>query len=432
VGASGGSDRAWYHLGVSGVETDGFDACSGDPITFRGCGADEPDADGYRRSSGTLRAGYLLPGGVEVEAHALRAEGENHFDGFFNASDTVQQVIGAKAAFTTLSDWRISLKAGRSRDELDSFSDGVFQERFDTERDSLTLQGDYRPGTGNVVTLGVDYQEDRVDTTQVTRESARDNRAVFGQYLGRWGEHSLQAALRHDDNEQFGSHTTGSLAWGFAIRPGWEISASYGTAFKAPTFLDLYFVNFGGNPDLEPERSRTAELGLRGSLPWGSLQINAFATEIDDLITFDNRSFTPVNLEKARIRGVEADVDTTLAGWDMDVALTLLNPEDRSPGSACDLLLRRPEQTLRVDASRGLGRYRIGATVLAEGRRFDLGCERVGGYATLDLRAEVQLAPGWHLQGKLANMLDKDYETLDFYNEPGRTFLVTLRYAPGA
>ena len=46
-----------------------------------------------------------------------------------------------------------------------------------------------------------------------------------------------------------------------ASRRGWRVTAGYGTAFKAPTFNDLYFPGFS-NPDLAPETSRNVEAGV--------------------------------------------------------------------------------------------------------------------------------------------------------------------------
>ena len=84
---------------------------------------------------------------------------------------------------------------------------------------------------------------------------------MYAEYLGRFGAQQWQASLRNDDNEQFGSHATGSLGWGLDFGRGFKLTASYGTAFKAPTFNDLYYP-FCSNPDLKPETSRSANLGL--------------------------------------------------------------------------------------------------------------------------------------------------------------------------
>ena len=54
----------------------------------------------------------------------------------------------------------------------------------------------------------------------------------------------------------------------------------------------------------------------------------------------------------------------------------------------------------------------------------------LGGYALLDLRLTIALAPGWRLQARAENVFDKDYETAAFFNPPGRSLALTLRYQP--
>ncbi|HMY96906.1 MAG TPA: hypothetical protein PLO09_06090, partial [Pseudomonadales bacterium] len=39
-------------------------------------------------------------------------------------------------------------------------------------------------------------------------------------------------------------------------------------------------------------------------------------------------------------------------------------------------------------------------------------------------------AKAWRLQGRIANLLAHDYETAKFYNQPGQTWFLTLRYQP--
>jgi vitamin B12 transporter len=47
-----------------------------------------------------------------------------------------------------------------------------------------------------------------------------------------------------------------------------------------------------------------------------------------------------------------------------------------------------------------------------------------------DLRAEYDVAESLRLQGRVENLFDADYETAAFYNQPGRSFYLTLRYQP--
>ena len=53
---------------------------------------------------------------------------------------------------------------------------------------------------------------------------------------------------------------------------------------------------------------------------------------------------------------------------------------------------------------------------------------RLGGYATADLRLEYALSPRWTVQARATNLFDRRYETVDWYNQPGREYGVSVRY----
>src|SRR5690606_18072514 len=149
-----------------------------------------------------------------------------------------------------------------------------------------SLQADWRLGEQQMLTLGVDWLRDTVwsDTHYVDTERA--DTAVFTQYQGTFGAHAVQLALRHDDDDQFGAHTTGNLAWGLLIGEAWRVTAGYGTAFKAPTFNELYYPFFG-NPSLQPESSESIEAGLRFDGRRADWRLDVFHTDVDDLIAYD-------------------------------------------------------------------------------------------------------------------------------------------------
>lgn len=429
---SGGGAESWFNVSLSGVDTRGFNACNGEP-NVAGCFTREPDQDGYRNLSGNLRAGHRFDSGAEVDLHWLRTEGDTEFDGAFeNESETVQQILSAGLRLMPTDIWTLSLKAGRSRDESDNFKDDAFSSRFDTERDTLSWQNDLTPAPEHLLTLGVDYQDDRVSGSTSYTVAERDNVGLFGQYLGRFGMHELQASLRGDDNEQFGGQITGSLAWGYDFGGGLRITASYGTAFKAPTFNELYFPGFG-NPNLSPEESSSIEAGIGDTTAPGSWSVHLYQTDIDDLIAFDADIFAPANIDSARIRGLEAILDARLGQWDLSGNLTLLDPINKGDGpNRGKRLPRRAKQSLRLDLDRSFGRYSLGATLLGVGRRYDdiANDRELDGYITLDLRGEYRLAQAWRVQARIVNLFDEEYETAAFYNQPGRSFFVTLRYQP--
>ncbi len=431
AGIRGGGERGWFNASGTAATTRGFDACRASLTA--GCFVDEPDRDGFRNRSVALRGGYRVTDTAEVEGYALATSGHNENDGGIftgNRSDVRQRLVGGKVSLTPFEAWQLTVRGGRSRDESDDDKDGAFVSEFISRRDTFVVQNDVQIGDAHLLTAGFDWQRDQVAGSTAFPVRSRWNKGVFGQVQAFYGDHELNAAYRHDSNQAFGAANTGSAAWGWRIHPAARMVLSYGTAFKAPTFNELFFPFFG-DPTLEPEESRSWELRFTGGSGDTRWSLSGFRSRVTNLIGFDPATFTAINVGKARIRGIEATLSTTLSDFDVDASLTLLDPRDRQPGATFDNLLpRRPRQVVRVDVDRRVGRFRVGTTLLAEGERFDdpANTRRLGGYATVDLRAEYALAHAWTLQARVENVLDKRYETAAFFNQPGRGAFVTLRY----
>ena len=444
AGIGGGGARGWFGVDAAYQRTDGINACRGSAELFAGCFADEPDRDGYRNRSLSARGGVSLGETVTLEGNLLRAEAENEYDGTIfggNESDNLQEALGATLSWAPSSQVQLTLQAGRSRDESDNYyRDGgnddaprEFVSTFDTRRDSASLQADFAPTAGQALTLGIDWQEDLLDGTTAYDIDSRDNTGVFAAYQGRFGAHRLQASARHDDNGQFGGHATGSLGWGMDFARGLRVNAGYATGFRAPSFNELYFP-FSGNPDLGPEKSKGLNLGISQDLEGWNWALDAYQTNVDDLIGY-NAMFELIQADEARIRGAEFTLATTVAEWDLALQLSHVNPRNRSEGANYDnLLTRRARNTGRVDLDRAFGALRFGLTVNGAGHRYDDAANlvRLGGYATTDLRLEYAFNSDWTVQARATNVFDRDYETLAWYNQPGREYGLTLRWRPSS
>ena len=135
---------------------------------------------------------------------------------------------------------------------------------------------------------------------------ARRDVGEFLEYQGADADERWSISGRHDHNEQFGGQSTGNAAWAHRFTAALRMTASVGTAFRAPTFNELYYPFFG-NPALRPEHSRSTELGLDDSRAQARWSLHAFETRVHDLIAFDS-SFLPSNVDQAVIRGVEVSL----------------------------------------------------------------------------------------------------------------------------
>ncbi|WP_445004176.1 TonB-dependent receptor domain-containing protein [Halomonas mongoliensis] len=414
---AGGSGGTRYYVAGSRFDTDGQPARRGG------------DDKGYDNTSGLVRLSHTFDGGAEVGLLALRARGNTEFDG--GETDFVQQVAGVYGELAITENWRSRLTLSESRDEsdtLDAFGFSVFDTRTQTARWENTV------GLGvHELVAGAEYSEDRVSSTTAYDETTRDNAAVFAQGLLDFAPVAIQAALRYDDNQAYGEEVTGSLALGYSLDRYHTLRASAGTAFKAPSFNDLYFPGFG-NPDLSAETSETYELGIRGQYRTLFWDLAAYQTDIDDLIAFTSRDgrFSPFNVDRARIRGVELSGGAEIDRWTLAASLSYTDPENRDTGNR---LVRRASQSLRLDIDRELGDWSLGGSWIAQGYRYDDAAnqQRLPGFGLVNLRAGWQFAPLWSARLTVENALDKEYATARFfggddYLNAGRAAFVSLHF----
>lgn len=386
---------------------------------------------GFRNTAGIGRVVHELESGGKASLVVVQSEGSTEYEG--GDIDFMIRTIGFGLETPVSDYWRQSLQFSESRDETDNVTP-TFSSTFNTRSRAARWDNTFTWNVHELV-VGAELMTDEVSGTTDYAETSRTNTALYTQLRLNFGPTDLHMSLRGDDNEAYGKNETGSIALGHALDRSHRIRVSYGTAFRAPTFNDLYFP--GANPDLEAEESGTVELGVSGHYQSWFWDTAVFQLDVDNLIAWsptESGLWTPMNVNEARIRGAEFSAGFERDGWRGDAALTLLDPEDRETGNQ---LQRRSGKTLRLDLSKRVGTWDFGGTVVAEGYRYDdrANDDRMPGFATLDLRAGWRFAPDWSTRLTLANVLDKEYSTARFdssnnldYIAAGRTALLTVRY----
>lgn len=238
----------------------------------------------------------------------------------------------------------------------------------------------------------------------------------------------LTGGLRSDDFDTFGRATTGraTAAWLVAQRSV-KLRASYGTAFRSPSFLDLYGQSafYQGNPNLRSERARGWDAGVDYYLPAnrGTVGVTWFETDYKDLIasTPDFRSVH--NIQRAETKGVEVTGQLAVtAATRIRASYTYLEADNLTAGTR---LLRRPRHRGSLDTSHEFGRaVLVGAGVAFSAQREDVNART---FRTVDQEdfTVVRAYASWQVSDRLAvkarleNLLDEKYEEVNGYPAVG-------------
>ncbi|MDP1597340.1 MAG: TonB-dependent receptor [Methylotenera sp.] len=452
AGISGSVNALKYGINVSSLDTDSFSA-----KRIR-TGIDKDD-DGYRNLSASSFLELELAKGHTWGLQFVENKGRNNFDNAYNnyGDQTLQSyAFTSKNQFTDI--WHSTFKLGMGIDDSDSHAkpdanpasssfnpQGISE--FRTEQLQLTWQNDFKLPLGTL-TLAYDRLEQDVDSRSNVKSKFKKERntdSFLAGYVADIGNHAIQASLREDHNTQFGNYTAGGAGYAYRITPELRVSANYGNAFKAPTFNQLYFPNFG-DPSLSPEKSDNIEASLKYSGHQFNVGMTVFENKIRNLIasigpatsgcTF--AGLCPVNVGKVEIQGASFD-----ANWNISDSLllsgnfTVQSPRDDKTDN---LVPRRGNRYGAMNLLHTWGYLQWGAEVTGASTRYnDLANQfKMSGYALVNLTANYRMTPEWKLEMRANNVLDKNYVLSTTkssfspnnpdYNTAGSNLFVGLRY----
>jgi vitamin B12 transporter len=219
----------------------------------------------------------------------------------------------------------------------------------------------------------------------------------------------------------------------------WRVTASAATAFKAPTLNDLFypFVDYGfgysysGNPNLKPERSRNNEIGAHYANDGQRLDLVYFDNRIHDLIVINNLpAATTINLDEARIDGMELAYNGQFGDTGVKLAATQQNPHDAKTGQT---LLRRAKNFSSAGVTQQFGALKVGGEWQHSGVRSDIDINTfnrttLAAYDVVNFTAKYTLNKHFDLSARLDNLFNRDYMLAHGYNTLGRTLFVGLSY----
>ncbi|MEP7207397.1 MAG: TonB-dependent receptor [Casimicrobiaceae bacterium] len=434
-GASASAATGGLRFGVSTSHraSRGFNAVT-DPADFNY----NPDRDGYRGESGAANLAWTWRPGHALAANWMRSRVNAAFDGGPDHDDrtvTVVETAQIESRNQLGTRWLSHLRLAESTD--DSVSKTGFGDfPFRTRMRQYAWQNDLTLPAGTLI-LGVERREERIGTDAAFAVTARDTDAALALYQWRSGAHAFQANVRRDDAGGFGARTTGGARYGYQWSPAWQASVAAGSAFRVPSFNDLYYPGFS-NPRLRPETAENVEARLtyggRSELvgmetAWRAGAVG-YRNRVSDLIVFVcDAAFdcAPQNVDRAILTGLTLTLDATRGPTTVAASLDLQDPRDERTHR---LLPRRARQHGALSVSHRAGPVILGAEIVAAARRFEdpANLRPLAGYGILNLTAEWVVARGWSLLVRGDNVLDRDYELAANYANGGARVFAALRW----
>ncbi len=160
----------------------------------------------------------------------------------------------------------------------------------------------------------------------------------------------------------------------------------------------------------------------------GRFSASLYRTDVDDLIAFNGEFFEAINVDEARLEGLELEYALARSRWLLNINATLQETADRATGSP---LLRRPEEKGSITLNREfLNGSWIGIEWFYSGRRDDFGGVTLPAYHLLNLRAGWAFTPAWRLELRGDNLADEAYEPAYGFDASGRSWFLSLSWLP--
>ncbi len=442
VSIDGGRGGNVWSIGANHISADGTNVSR--------IGTEE---DGYENS--TLRASgrFAISDNANISAMVRYTDTSSDFDGTdFIATGLPTDadfVIDSRHAYARLAaelqpTTNINQKFELQYVDSDNTTrtDGPVDDITRGQRTLLSSQTDVEFGR-QTLSLIAEYEEDEfeqrgrasffgdpnknhdLDRTSLATELRHDGETV-----------NLSASFRHEKNSDFDDANTWRLTglWRATERVGFFAAA--GSSIKNPTFTERFgfFDTFIGNPDLKPEESRSAELGVRYLAENIQLSVSYFDARLEDEINgfvFDavNGGFTAANADgESKRRGAELE-----GSWQATDALSLTASYtwlDATQPEGDEQLeeVRRPGDTAALRANYALPRLNINVGVTHSGEQIDTffppfpePSQRVtlGAYTLIDASMQYSVSDRVMFRARIENALDETYEEVFGYRSPG-------------
>lgn len=301
------------------------------------------------------------------------------------------------------------------------------------ERQRVIAHGIYSVTSEFTLALGVDYEQESGRNDSVFDYGSplpsgfdmdRSNTAIFieGHYKTAAGLNTFVSS-RLDKPDHRDSEDSSKVAVSYPLVEQTRIGASWGNAFKLPSFYAVGD-SLVGNENLLAETSETIEIFVQQSFmnELVRLHATAFQSDYDELIDFDFATFKLVNRESVEVKGVELEIIVQpVDAIEIGIHATQTDYDTRLNG--------RPEWRGGVfvewnPANNWQGRLHLTHAGKRPSASSETGDVMLNGYQRVDAVVVRHFTGGFDLSIGLDNLLDEEYQEEVGFPGVGRSFRI--------
>lgn len=429
VGGTNG--KLEYYFAASDYKTNGFNARLNDTSL---------DNDGYENTTVHTKLGYQVNQDLKLGFVARNSQGDGEFDSF----------SGNAGEFTNSSE-QSNIRIDANYIVADSTHELAFSKTL-IERESISppfpnffTKGNIRRieyigstefNSDNQLNYGLDWKNESITSSQQSRK----NKGYHIEYQSELVDNLyLTAGIRHDDNEDFGEHTSYRLsaAYIWTLADGeFKLRSAYGTGFRAPS---LFEVNYNRRPEALPsaaetqlteEKTKGYEAAIEYTTNEGSnVQLAVFEQKITDNIfyTFDSVTFADGYIQdngQSKSKGIELIADVKLNDeFEFNLNYTYNDTTD----TAGKQRSRRPEHIANIGFNYQFDKLNLSANVRLV-QDFVDGVTELEDYEVFDISARYRVNASLTVFARVENLFDENYQDLATFNTAGDTPYVGLKY----
>ena len=413
----------------SRLDSDGFSS-----LAPKGEDIDTFEDDAYKNRTSSVNIGINLLTDGKLEMGHTKIEALSDYDKYRQPNDpTMKSDTETKLSHIkytqTLANHQIQLKhevSDFSRHEIGTVHSPFYTQvlKFNGETKNSELTDNISYLENNFLLVGVNRQStdvDYVETSLATNNDSYTSEGIFLTNSNTFASNTiLTESIRHDRYDHFENKTTGKIGIKHSTNFGLTVDGNYGTAYTAPNIIKVLNPFGATNPNLQPEETKSFDL----SVAYAGLKATYFNQKVDNLIDwYDPDGWGPTkgkykNLEgTSKIKGYEIAYNTAL--WDalaINLSYTKLDAKDKSGKD----LAKRANKNIKVALDYyGVEDLHLGINGEYIGDRkeylYPSGEAQTGNYTVANFVANYDIDKHLSFYGKVDNITDKDYQTVDGY-----------------